>query len=92
MAGAAGLLFGNVNAVVAENNALSNQNKTICEQWANTINFLISKRTSVMQNTVPTAEKEIIREKEVIVKIRCPYCKNPYNETLDKCPYCGARA
>jgi hypothetical protein len=37
-------------------------------------------------------EKEIIKEKEVIVKIRRPYCKNPYDETLDKCPYCGARA
>ena len=36
-------------------------------------------------------EKEIIREKEVIVKIRCPYCKNLFNETLDKCPHCGAR-
>jgi hypothetical protein len=24
----------------------------------------------------PTKKKEIIREKEVIVKIRCPYCKN----------------
>ena len=34
-------------------------------------------------------EKEIIREKEVIVKIRCRYCKNLYEETLDKCPHCG---
>lgn len=44
------------------------------------------------QDNILTREKEIIREKEVIVKIRCPYCKNPYPETLDKCPYCGARA
>ncbi len=35
--------------------------------------------------------KEIIKEKQVIVKIRCPYCKNLYEETLDKCPHCGAR-
>lgn len=35
-------------------------------------------------------EKEIIREKEVIVKIRCPYCHKLYDETLDKCPNCGA--
>jgi tRNA(Ile2) C34 agmatinyltransferase TiaS len=34
--------------------------------------------------------KEIIKEKQVIVKIRCPYCKNLYEETYDKCPYCGA--
>lgn len=32
-------------------------------------------------------EKEIIRE---IVKIRCPYCNNRYDEKLDKCPRCGA--
>jgi DNA-directed RNA polymerase subunit RPC12/RpoP len=36
--------------------------------------------------------KEIIKEKQVIVKMRCQYCKNLYEETLDKCPYCGARA
>jgi hypothetical protein len=36
-------------------------------------------------------EKEIIKEKEVIVKIRCSYCHNLYNETLDKCPHCGGK-
>jgi rubrerythrin len=36
-------------------------------------------------------EKEIIREKEVIIKIRCEYCKRPFDETLDACPSCGAR-
>ena len=35
--------------------------------------------------------KEIIREKEVIIKIRCPYCDKLYDETLDKCPYCGGK-
>jgi len=29
--------------------------------------------------------------KEVIVKVRCPYCSNLYDETLDKCPHCGAK-
>lgn len=33
-------------------------------------------------------EKEIIRE---IVKIRCSYCGNLYDENLDKCPHCGAK-
>ncbi len=33
--------------------------------------------------------KEIIKEKQVIVKIRCPYCKNLYEETYDRCPHCG---
>lgn len=36
-------------------------------------------------------EKEIIREKVVIVKIRCSHCRHLYDETLDKCPHCGAR-
>jgi rubrerythrin len=31
-------------------------------------------------------EKEIIKE---IVKIRCPYCNNLYDEKEDKCPHCG---
>lgn len=31
-------------------------------------------------------EREIIRE---VVKIRCSYCGNLYDETLDKCPHCG---
>jgi hypothetical protein len=35
-------------------------------------------------------EKEIIHEKEVVVKIRCRYCQNTFNEILDKCPTCGA--
>jgi hypothetical protein len=34
----------------------------------------------------PVVEREIIRE---IVKIRCPYCGNLYDETEDKCPHCG---
>jgi len=30
-------------------------------------------------------------KKEVIIKIRCSYCGNQFDETLDKCPYCGAK-
>ena len=37
-------------------------------------------------------EKEVIREKEVIIKIRCSYCRNLYDETLDKCPHCGSKS
>jgi hypothetical protein len=32
-------------------------------------------------------EKEIIHEKEVVVKIRCRYCQNTFNETIDNCPH-----
>lgn len=36
----------------------------------------------------------VIREREVIrqiVKIRCPYCSNLYDETYDNCPHCGGK-
>jgi len=34
---------------------------------------------------------EKMAKKEVIVKVRCSYCGNQFDETLDKCPYCGAK-
>ena len=40
------------------------------------------------ENQPIVKEKEIIRE---IVKIRCPYCGNLYDEKLDKCPHCGGK-
>ena len=36
-------------------------------------------------------ERMITKEKEVIVKIRCPYCRGLFDETLDSCSHCGAR-
>ena len=36
-------------------------------------------------------EKVIIKDKEVIVKIRCTSCYGLYDETLNICPHCGAR-
>jgi len=38
---------------------------------------------------VKETEKEVVKEKEVIVKVRCPYCHKLYDETLDVCPHCG---
>ena len=29
--------------------------------------------------------------KEIIVKVRCRYCGNTYDETVDQCPHCGAK-
>jgi len=37
----------------------------------------------------PSVVKETI--KEVVVKTRCSYCGNLYDERNDKCPHCGAR-
>jgi len=52
-------------------------------------------RMALETKEVPPTEKgimkEIIREKEVIVKVRCPYCSHLYDETLDRCPHCGGR-
>jgi hypothetical protein len=33
---------------------------------------------------------QVIKEEEIIFKVRCSYCGSLYEETLDKCPYCGA--
>jgi len=63
------------------------------------ISYVISLLRSMKSNekgrwqtpseTQPTIkEREIIRE---IVKIRCPYCSNLYDETEDKCPHCGGK-
>jgi len=56
-------------------------------------NFLrIFRRPPGAQSTEEEAavvkEREIIRE---IVKIRCPYCNNLYDEKYDKCPHCGGK-
>jgi Zn finger protein HypA/HybF involved in hydrogenase expression len=48
-------------------------------------------QSSRTKDTVVAKEKEIIREKQVIVKVRCPYCHNLHDETLDRCPHCGAK-
>jgi len=46
------------------------------------------KEPTTPENQVVIREKEIIRE---IVKIRCQYCGNLYDETLDNCPHCGGK-
>jgi predicted transcriptional regulator len=47
--------------------------------------------TKSPENVAQSTIKEIIRETKVIVKIRCQYCRNTYEEIRDKCPYCGAK-
>jgi rubrerythrin len=49
------------------------------------------RRTAKTNYDEKIISKEIIKEKQIIVKIRCPYCKNLYEEAYDKCPHCGAR-
>jgi membrane protein implicated in regulation of membrane protease activity len=47
-------------------------------------------RAKQEQPEVQVKEKEIIRETKVVVKVRCPYCGNVYDETENVCPNCGA--
>ncbi len=42
-----------------------------------------------LQSSETTVTKEV--SKQVIIKIRCPYCNSTYDETIDKCPQCGAK-
>ncbi len=48
----------------------------------------VSGAKSSGEETALIKERETIRE---IVKIRCPYCSNLYDEKYDKCPHCGGK-
>ena len=62
--------------------------------------FLILKRSRSRNMSLPNPpppsemQQRVIREevvkKEIIVKVRCSYCHAQFDETLDKCPNCGA--
>jgi transposase len=52
-----------------------------------------SRNKSLLPPPPPQMQQQTIREvvrKEVIVKVRCSYCGAQFDETLDKCPNCGA--
>jgi len=53
--------------------------------------YRLLRKPTQTQSEAPAAivrEREIIKE---IVKIRCPYCNNLYDEKYDKCPHCGGK-
>lgn len=48
----------------------------------------------IPQSTLPIVKevtKEVTKEKEVIVKIRCSYCGRLHNEIDNFCPFCNAK-
>jgi DNA-directed RNA polymerase subunit RPC12/RpoP len=55
------------------------------------------ERKAIKGESVPelkegrTKKREIVKEKEVVVKIKCPYCGKLYDEALDVCPHCGGK-
>lgn len=56
--------------------------------------FRSRRNTPQSQQPLDTQQRVVGKEmakKEVIVKVRCSYCGNQFDETLDKCPYCGAK-
>jgi flagellar biosynthesis/type III secretory pathway M-ring protein FliF/YscJ len=59
------------------------------------VRALRSKRNMLQSQQPPDTQQQLTREeivkKEVIVKVRCSYCGNQFDEILDKCPYCGAK-
>ena len=38
---------------------------------------------------IPFKEHEVMKE---VVKVKCQYCGQTYEQTEDKCPYCGGHA
>ncbi len=48
-----------------------------------------AKCTFKLQSGEATITKEI--SKQIIIKVRCPYCNSAYDESLDNCPQCGAK-
>ena len=60
---------------------------TICGALPSRAHDEPSAKSSDVSDAV--RREEIIR-KEVIVKIRCGYCNAVFDETLDRCPHCGA--
>lgn len=42
-----------------------------------------------LQHGKATVTREV--SKEVIIKVRCTYCGQTYDESLDECPHCGAK-
>lgn len=51
----------------------------------------ITSRERDNQKKQSVITKEIIKEKEIVTKVRCTYCHGTYNELLDSCPHCGAK-
>jgi len=51
---------------------------------------LPSDQLAVIDRPKSELVKEVIKEKEVIVKVRCQFCHKLYDETLNTCPNCGA--
>jgi hypothetical protein len=62
--------------------------------WFVALVFRIIKTRGGIINQTTSGNPPVVKEKEIIreiVKIRCQYCGNLYDEKLDKCPHCGGK-
>jgi hypothetical protein len=64
-----------------------------CEHYMTAEEYQKARARKAVKDEDEDEEKQAVKEKEVvkeivIVKIRCSYCRNLYDETLDKCPHC----
>jgi hypothetical protein len=59
------------------------------------VRALRSRAVTLQSRQALIGQQQVIREETVkrvvIVKVRCSYCASQFDETLDKCPYCGAQ-
>jgi len=47
------------------------------------------RRQKIKPSKEAIVAKEVI--KEIVVKVRCPYCGGLYDEIKDRCPHCGGK-
>jgi len=52
---------------------------------------LIVVGASPAKQVTPQVPQSVVVREVVTVKIRCSYCGTLYDETLDRCPNCGAK-
>lgn len=64
----------------------------VCPQCSTRYTLAMQVGWTIKSQLVEQAnvENTITRETQVIVKMRCSYCKSVFEETLNYCPNCGA--
>ena len=71
---------------------------TVKVSWFVWLILTLIPYVAIVRRTRPKEEQiskthtlEFVKQKEVIIKVRCQYCNTAFDETLDKCPNCGAK-
>lgn len=69
-----------------------NMPNVVCSQCSTKFSLAIQVGWTIKSQLIEqqNEEKIVTKEKEVIVKVRCPNCKGLCDETLNSCPACGS--